>query len=125
MKAIMRHLWRHLFLYFFLAVQAIFLAWIIGGATSGSSGPTPHAQALTYCANGGWQGLFTSYADCVTHYANGLNQAGNVGTAIGVGLVIGLWVAADVILGVGRFVVLTTRRHRRRHLADEREPVRS
>lgn len=27
------------------------------------------------------------------------NDAGNVGTAIGVGLIIGLWAAADVILG--------------------------
>jgi hypothetical protein len=36
--------------------------------------------------------------------------AADLGATIGAGLVIGLWVAADVILGIGRLVVITARR---------------
>jgi hypothetical protein len=93
---------RHVFRWFFLAVQVGFLAWIIGAVASNASGQgaSVHAQALQYCAGTGWYPLFRSYADCVIHYGNGLNTASDVGTTIGVGLVIGLWVAADVILGL-------------------------
>ena len=40
----------------------------------------------------------------------GLNGAGHAGQALGIGIVIFLWVAADVILGLGRLVVVTSRR---------------
>ncbi len=74
----------------------------------GAHGRSP--QVHKGCDNGAWQGLFQSHADCMTHYASGLNQAGEAGTAIGVGLVIALWVAVDVILGIGRLVVVFSRR---------------
>lgn len=72
---------RHLFLWFFLAVQAMFIAWLatgIGGNADAMAGP------------------------------NG--DAAQVGTAIGAGLIFALWVGVDVILGIGRFVVVTARR---------------
>lgn len=56
-----------IFTWVILAVNVIFLIWIIDGI---ATRPDPTSAAA------------------------------NVGTAIGVGLVIGLWVAADVILGI-------------------------
>lgn len=56
-----------IFTWVILAINAVFLIWIIGGI---ATRPDPD------------------------------NAAANAGTAIGVGLVIGLWVAADVILGI-------------------------
>lgn len=55
------------FTWVILAINAIFLIWIIGGV---ATRPDP------------------------------TDTAANVGTAIGAGLIIGLWVAADVILGI-------------------------
>ncbi|MEV5352100.1 hypothetical protein [Streptomyces sp. NPDC052693] len=72
---------RRIFLWIFLAVQILFLAWVIFGAAS--AGGTPEecrglrGDELQLCEN-----------------------AGDVGTTIGVGLVIGLWVAADFILAL-------------------------
>jgi hypothetical protein len=101
---------RRVFMWTFLAIQTIFIGLIVLYATE-STGPS-HAEVVQGCANGAWQGLFKSYHDCMIHYAAGLNGAGHAGQAIGIGLVIFLWVAADVILGVGRLVVVTARRHR-------------
>ncbi|MFB4303281.1 hypothetical protein [Actinomadura sp. NTSP31] len=62
---------RHrVFPWVFLAVQAIFLVWIIVGANSGGDCPA------------------------------GQQDACDAGTTIGVGLIIGLWVAVDVILAL-------------------------
>ena len=58
----------------------------------------------------GWSPLFKSYQDCIVHYANGMRGAAEVGSTIGAGLVIVLWVAADVILGIGRLIVVLARR---------------
>jgi hypothetical protein len=103
---------RRIYLWIFLAIQVIFLIWVIAGAHTGAgNGAQAHAQALSYCGSGGWQPLYTSYADCVTHYGNALSDAGNAGTAIGVGLVIALWAIADIILGISYGVYrLATRR---------------
>lgn len=92
---------RRVFWWIFLAIQVIFLIWIITGVHGNASGQGAqvHTQAVQYCSNGGWQGLYKSYADCVTHYGNTLNGASDTGTAIGVALIIGLWVATDVIVG--------------------------
>jgi len=85
-KRVAGHVWRHLFLYFFLAVQALFLIWIVGGNVSAA-------------------GEAAQYADQVSR------DAAAVGTAIGTGLIIGLWATVDVILGIGRGIwVLSTRR---------------
>lgn len=104
---------RRVFIWVFLAIQAIFLIWIIAGAASTSnSGTQAHNQAVS-CCRAGWQGLYSSYADCVTSYGNTLNAASDAGKGIGIGLVIGLWAASDVILGVSYGVYrLTSRRNR-------------
>lgn len=84
---------RRIFPWFFLVVQAIFLIWIITGASSSGS------TTAKSCANLTGQALQTC------------QDASHAGTAIGVGLIIGLWVAVDVILAlIYLFVRLLRRR---------------
>jgi hypothetical protein len=71
---------RRVFLWIFLAVQILFLIWVITGIASGSGTPDS-CQGMTGDA----------LKTC--------KDAGDVGTTIGVGLIIGLWAAVDVILG--------------------------
>lgn len=81
---------RHVFIWVFLAVQALFVIWVIGGAVSGHSAAVNcHDRYLTHqeCAN--------------------LTAAG---AAIGVGLIVVLWAVADVILGVSYGVWRLARR---------------
>ncbi|MDR6976851.1 hypothetical protein J2X68_003544 [Streptomyces sp. 3330] len=84
---------RHrVFLWIFLAIQILFLIWVITGAASGSGTPE----------------------DCRGLTGDNLKlceDADDVGTTIGVGLIIGLWAAVDVILGFTYVVYrLATRR---------------
>ena len=74
---------RRIFMWVILAINALFLLWVILAVNTGESCSGKTGDALTTC------------------------QAGQVGTGIGVALVIFLWVAADVILGV---IYLVTRR---------------
>lgn len=76
------------FMWFFLAVQALFLLWIILGARSGAGTPD----------------------DCGTLDSRTCNDAESVGTAIGVGLIIILWAVTDIILGITYAVVRLARR---------------
>jgi hypothetical protein len=69
---------RRIFLWAFLAVQVIFVIWIISGLASASGAPD----------------------DCGTLSPEACNDAESIGTGIGVALVIGLWLAVDFILGV-------------------------
>ena len=95
---------RRVFLWVFLGIQVLFLVWIIAGTASHPAGPTVAQQAAQQCANGGWQGLFKSQADCNQHYAVALNDAGNVGKGIGAALIVVFWVVADFFLGLGYLV---------------------
>lgn len=70
---------RRIFLWFFLAIQVLFIIWIIAGASSGSGQPD----------------------DCGTLSAETCNTASDAGTAIGVFLVIVFWMIVDFLLGVG------------------------
>ncbi|MFI6412209.1 hypothetical protein [Streptomyces sp. NPDC050585] len=79
---------RRVFLWVFLAVQLLFLIWLIGGVSSGAGTP----------------------ADCGTLDRETCNEAENAGTAIGAGVVILLWAAVDVILGVSYAVYRLARR---------------
>lgn len=80
---------RHrIFMWVFLAIQLIFLLWVILGAQSGAGTPD----------------------DCGTLSREACNDADNAGTAIGVGLVIALWAATDVILGITYAVYRLARR---------------
>ncbi|MBK3631462.1 hypothetical protein JHN52_00510 [Streptomyces sp. MBT97] len=83
---------RRIFLWIFLVIQILFLVWVIAGAASGSGTPE----------------------DCRGLTGDNLKlceDADDVGTTIGVGLIIGLWAAVDVILGFTYVVYrLATRR---------------
>lgn len=76
------------FMWAFLAVQLVFLLWVIVGARSGAGAPD----------------------DCGTLDAQSCNDAENAGTAIGVGLVIVLWALVDIIVGITYAVVRIARR---------------
>lgn len=92
---------RRVFLWVFLAIQVIFIIWIIAGAASNPAGPTTAQQAAQQCAGGGWQGLFKSQADCQVHYAHALNEASAAGKGIGVALIVIVWIVVDFFLGLG------------------------
>ena len=77
---------RRVFMWFFLAVQVLFLIWVIAGAASAGG------------------------ADCGSLDAKTCSDASNAGTAIGVVLVIVLWAVVDIILGITYLVVRLARR---------------
>ncbi|MFB7341864.1 hypothetical protein [Streptomyces hydrogenans] len=77
-----------LFLWTFLAIQVLFLIWVILAASSGSGTPE----------------------DCGTLDRQTCNDAENTGTAIGVGLLIFLWAAMDVILGISYAIYRVAKR---------------
>lgn len=69
---------RRIFLWVFLAVQVLFIIWIIAGASSGSGQPT----------------------DCGSLSARACNNASDAGTAIGVVLIILVWCVVDFLMAV-------------------------
>lgn len=69
---------RRVFVWVFLAIQVLFLIWVIAGASSGSGQPD----------------------DCGSLSAQTCNDASDTGTAIGVFLIIVFWAFVDIILGV-------------------------
>ena len=81
---------RRVFPWVFLAVQALFVIWVIAGVASGH-----HAAAAC-------QDPYLTHAQCTS--------ASETGTAVGVGLVILLWAVVDVILGVSYMVWRLARR---------------
>ncbi|MGK5446450.1 hypothetical protein [Streptomyces radiopugnans] len=84
---------RRFFLWFFLAIQVLFLIWVITGAASGDTA-----------------------AECAGLTGDELElceDAAGVGTAIGVGVIIFLWAAVDIILALTYLVYrLATRQPR-------------
>ncbi|MDL4816186.1 hypothetical protein [Actinomadura opuntiae] len=88
----MHFLKSHAFLVFFLAVQVAFILWLASGATT--------------------------YQSCSDQDVN--CQAGQVGTTIGLGLMIGLWVAVDLILGITYGIYRLATRGRRNVDGDAR-----
>jgi len=100
---------RRVFLWVFLAIQVLFLAWIITGAATANNAPSPAALA-SVCYHHNWYPLYKSQADCVTSYGSDLTAAGETGTAIGIGIVVALWVAVDIILGISYGVYRLARR---------------
>ncbi len=71
---------RRIFLWVFLAVQLLFIVWIISGLTTANDPVTA--------------------ADCGSLDLETCRQAGNVGTGIGIALIFGLWLFVDLLLGV-------------------------
>lgn len=67
-------------------MQALFIAWLVVGIT-GNAGDMTHGSDA--------------------------GQAGaQIGATIGAGLIFGVWVGVDVILGVGRLIAVTSRKHK-------------
>jgi uncharacterized membrane protein len=69
---------RRIFLWVFLAVQVLFVAWIVLGLTSGGGTPS----------------------DCEGLSQQACNDAESIGTGIGVALIVGVWLAVDFLLAV-------------------------
>jgi hypothetical protein len=97
----------------FIGIQVLFIIWIIAGVASHGTGPSSAQQAAQNCANGGWQGLFKSYSDCMTHYQVALNDAADTGKGLGVALIVVLWCVVDFLVG-GTYAIwrLATRTRR-------------
>jgi hypothetical protein len=94
---------RRVFMWFFFAVQALFLIWLIVGlASSGSGTSTTIAQQVaSSCDHHAWYPLFKSQADCARSLSRTYNDAHDAGTGFAVALLIGLWIAVDFFLGLG------------------------
>ena len=90
---------RHVFRWVFLALQVLFIIWIIAGVASKGTGPTVASQVTQFCGHHGWWPLYKSYADCKAHYAVTLNDATDTGKGIGVAIVILAWAVTDFIVG--------------------------
>lgn len=89
---------RKIFLWFFLALQLGMIAWIIIAAHT-KDGPTS-AEIAQFCGNGAWQGLFSSYNDCVQHGAVGIQAANSAGKGLAVSVLVIAWVIVDFLLAV-------------------------
>lgn len=103
---------RRVFLWIFLAIQVLFIIWLIAGTASSPAGPSVAQQTAQACAGTGWQGLFTSHADCMKHYAVGLNDAADTGKGIGLALVVVFWVVVDILVGGGYAIYRLASRRR-------------
>jgi hypothetical protein len=95
---------RRIFLWVFLAIQALFIVWLaVGGSSTGGG---IHASVAAQCHTQA-AGMGMTQAQCITF----LGGAAKTGTAIGAALIIVLWMISDVILGVSYGVYkLATRR---------------
>lgn len=79
---------RRWFMWTFLLVQGLFIVWLIAGIASVSGGP----------------------GDCGELTRQACDDAHAAGATIGVGLIIGLWVAVDFILAVTYLIIRLARR---------------
>jgi hypothetical protein len=86
------------FLWVFLAVQAIFIIWLVAGAAT-HTGPTA-TDIAAWCGNGKWSPLYNSYKACVADADSSLQAAANFGKGIGISLIVIFWVIADFLLAV-------------------------
>lgn len=79
---------KRIFMWFFLAVQLLFIIWLIAGI-SGASGDA---------------------TDCGSLSQQACNDAEDVGTGIGVALILVLWVVVDFLLFIPWVIVKLARR---------------
>jgi hypothetical protein len=100
---------RRIFLWVFLAIQIIFLVWLITGLFTDQTGPT-HAQLVSGCYDHHWWPLFKNQADCVTHYGGALNTAGKVGKGAGAALLVVAWCIVDFLVAVPYLIYRLARR---------------
>ena len=68
-------------------------------ASTANTGPSS-AQIAQFCGHGAWQGVFSSYSDCVKHGAVGLSDAANLGMGLAVSVIVIAWLIVDFLLAV-------------------------
>ena len=78
----------HIFRWFFLALQALFILWIVTGANATKHGTNCGTLSQTTC-----------------------DQAAHVGGGIGIALIIIVWFIVDVVVLLARMAVLLSRRN--------------
>lgn len=99
---------RRVFLWVFLAIQAIFIVWIVAGAATSTAAPA--SQVASFCGHHGWWPLYKSYADCLSSYGRTLNDAGNAGKGLGIAAIVIFWCVVDFLVGFGYVVYRLARR---------------
>lgn len=86
------------FLWVFLAVQAIFVIWLIA---AGATHTSPSAADIAaWCGNGQWSPLYKSYQACVTDAGSSLQAAADFGKGVGISLIVIFWIVVDFLLAV-------------------------
>jgi hypothetical protein len=65
---------RRVFLWISLAIQVLFLVWIIAGLASNPNGPSVASQVASTCDHHGWFPLYKSQADCVRSFGRAMSQ---------------------------------------------------
>ena len=103
-----------MFWWVFLAIQALFIAWIITAAvTAANTANSGLAHEIAQqCAHGTWHGLYSSYADCAKQVRSLHSAANGIGNTIGAALVVGIWVAVDFIVGLSYLIYRLATRDR-------------
>ena len=84
---------RRVFLWVFLAIQALFIIWLIAGGVSTGGGI--HASVAAQCLQQA-KGMGMTQAQCISW----LGGAAKTGTAIGTALIVMLWVVVDFLTAV-------------------------
>jgi hypothetical protein len=95
---------RKVFLWVFLAIQAIFIIWLVVGVSS--TGGSIHTQAVAECLNGKAASMGMTQAQCVSW----LGGAAKVGTSLGAAVIVIVWVVVDFFLGLGYGIYRLARR---------------
>lgn len=90
---------RRVFLWVFLAIQVIFILWLIAGAAMPA--PSSAGQVAAQCGGHNWFPLFKSHADCVTHFGAAMRGATSLGQGLGMAFIVLAWVVVDFFLGMG------------------------
>ena len=84
---------RRIFLWVFLAIQVIFIIWLVDGTTS--TGSSINASVVAQCHQQA-ASMGMTQAQCV----NFLGGASKVGTTVGAAVVVIVWVVVDFLLAV-------------------------
>ena len=101
---------RRVFLWVFLAIQVLFLIWIIAGAAS--SGPSTAAQAASLCDHHAWFPLYKSQAACLADSGRLLHEATDTGKGLGIALIVVFWCVVDFLVGFGYLIYRVASRRR-------------
>jgi len=101
---------RRVFLWVFLAIQVLFIIWLIAGLAT--KNPSVASQVASFCGNHGWFPLYKSHADCVANYGRTLNDASDTGKGLGIAVVLVFWVVVDILVGGGYAVYRLASRRR-------------